>query len=83
MVSELRISFWIAVRNRLHLDRTECQSICCLICYLLFFLCCQNSILLVYLHLSSYLVAIAEKISDVLIDQALKIITEFLNNFVL
>lgn len=36
MVSELRISFWIAVRNRLHLDRTECQSICCLICYLLF-----------------------------------------------
>lgn len=37
----------------LHFDRTECQSICCLICYLLF-LCCQNSILLVYLHLSSY-----------------------------
>lgn len=36
MVSELRISFWIAVRNRLHLNRTECQSICCLICYLLF-----------------------------------------------
>ena len=76
MVSELRISFWIAVRNRLHLDRTECQSICCLICYLLFS-CVAN------LHLSSYLVAIAEKISDVLIDQALKIITEFLNNFVL
>ena len=45
--------FWIAVRNRLHLDRTECQSICCLICFY-FFLCCQNSILLVYLHLSSY-----------------------------
>ena len=33
--------------------------------------------------LESLLVAIAEKISDVLSDQALKIITEFLNNFVL
>ena len=33
--------------------------------------------------LESLLVAIAEKVSDVLIDQALKIITEFLNNFVL
>ncbi len=38
----------------LHFDGRECQSI--LLPYLLFtfFLCCQNSILLVYLHLSSY-----------------------------
>lgn len=72
--------FLVQFLKILHCSFKHVFSFLCHIFHLLSFVSLFNIISVI---LESLLVAIAEKISDVLIDQALKIITEFLNNFVL